>query len=264
MPKISPMFTIDLINKINTVLWNKFENNKYKNVELYIKRWHKDPEFDYYNNLIEDENFSIKYRENSSDIDLLSTLGAMDEELILQIAINLEIATPEMIPAVVEIKEILANDYKDAGMIFKKAFSKVSEDPSISVILANSALEAIIKRICKDERLKSCKNKSTLYDLVSHLLKEFKYFPDVKLNNNIKSIGSSLLNACQAIESIRSENTEGHGKTQEDYLINDSMYSMFILNAVTTVGLFLLNFYEKKYKNEIFEEELIKDCDIPF
>lgn len=207
MPKISPLFTMNLINKIDKALWSKFDEKKYVNVELYIKRWHTGPDIDYYGNVIEDENFTILYQGDSGNIDLMGTLGGLDEEILLQMAIDLEIEVPDMIPAIVQIKEILANDYKDAATIFKKAFSKVYEEPSISIMLANSALEAIIKKICHDEKIKSCNDKDTLYDLVSHLLKEFEYFPNAKLDNNIRNIGSSLLKACQAVESIRSENT---------------------------------------------------------
>ena len=114
--------------------------------------------------------------------------------------------------------------------------------------MANSALETIIKNICNDSKIKSCDKKDTLYKLSSHLLKEFKYFPDDKLNSHIRDIGSGLLKITQAIESIRSDNTEAHGKDLNDYLISDQLYSQLIINSVSTVGLFLLNFYERKYK----------------
>lgn len=266
MPKISPLYTMRLINKIEAKLWSIFPEKKYVNVENYIKRWHIGPDYDYRGNLIEDENFSIIYQSNSTNIDLMRTLSNIqDEEILMKMAMDLDIETPKTIPAIVEIKEILANDYTDVERIFQKAYKKIYDEPSIAIVLANSALEAIIKEICKNsDTLATCNNKDTLYDLVSHILKEYNYFPKTTLNNNIKKIGSSLLNACQAIESIRSENTEGHGKISDDYIINDPLYSAFILNAITTVGLFLLNYYEKKYKQEEVEEDLISEDEIPF
>ena len=255
-----------LVNKIEKKLWDIFPDKKYVNVENYIKYWYIGPEYDYRGNLIENENFSIVYQENSHNINLIKTLSNIrDEEILLKIAVDLGIEIPDTIPAVVEIKEILANDYTDVAITFNKAYSKVYEEPSLSIILANSALEAIIKKICKDQNLNPCKSKDTLYDLISHILKEFKYFPNAKLDNNIRQIGSSLLSACQAIESIRSDNTEGHGKLSEDYIINDPLYSMFILNSITTVGLFLLNYYEKEYKTYSEEDEdFVSDNEIPF
>lgn len=38
-----------------------------------------------------------------------------------------------------------------------------------------------------------------------------------------------------------------HGKTQDDFIIKDPMCASFIVNAVSTVGLFLLNYYKAKY-----------------
>lgn len=265
MPKISPLYTMQLVNKIEKALWNVFPDKKYTNVESYIKRWHIGPEFDYRGNLICDENFRIYYQGDSKNIDLIRTLSNIqDEEILMKMAVDLGIETPDTIPAVVEIKAILARDYTDVSTTFQKAHKKIYNEPSIAIVLANSALEAIVKKICKDESLKPCNNKDTLYDLISHILKEYNYFPKATLNKNIKNIGSSLLNACQAIEAIRSENTEGHGKLADDYIINDPLYSAFILNAITTVGLFLLNYYEKKYKTKIREDNTITDDEIPF
>lgn len=265
MPKISPLYTMNLINKIETKLWSIFPDKKYVNVENYIKRWYIGPDFDCYGNLIEDENFCIIYQPDSKNIDLLRTLSNIqDEEILMKMAIDLGIETPDTIPAVVEIKEILTNDYKDASRAFQKAHKNIYEDPSIAIVCANSALESIIKKICQDKELMSCNSKDTLYKLISHLLKEFNYFPNSKLNNNIKIIGSSLLSACQAIESIRSENTEGHGKTEDDYLIKDPIYSAFILNSITTIGLFLMNYYEKQYKPNNNDEIFISEDEIPF
>ena len=39
------------------------------------------------------------------------------------------------------------------------------------------------------------------------------------------------------------------GKTKEDYLITDSIYTYFVVNAVTTVGLFLQSYFNTKLQN---------------
>ncbi len=41
--------------------------------------------------------------------------------------------------------------------------------------------------------------------------------------------------------------TLSHGKTGEDYIIDDPMYAYLVVNSVTTVGMFLKDFYQKKY-----------------
>jgi len=48
-------------------------------------------------------------------------------------------------------------------------------------------------------------------------------------------------------------------------MVEDSLYAVFIINSISTVGLFLISFYEKKYKNNLKEND--KDVlveDIPF
>lgn len=57
-----------------------------------------------------------------------------------------------------------------------------------------------------------------------------------------------------------------HGKTDNTYLVEESLYAVFIVNIVATIGLFLINFYELKYKNIILndEDEWISAENIPF
>lgn len=79
--------------------------------------------------------------------------------------------------------------------------------------------------------------------------------------HEIRTLSSSLINACKAIEDLRSDKTEFHGKTDSNYLITESLYAYFIVNAVSTIGLFLLNFYKMKYP--ILQSELSID-ELPF
>lgn len=65
-----------------------------------------------------------------------------------------------------------------------------------------------------------------------------------------------MLKAVQSIENLRSNNTDSHGKLDEDYVIHDSLYAFFTINAVTTIGLFLISFYEKKYQSAYSENNV--------
>jgi len=248
MEKVSPSLIMELVQKIENTLWAKYDVSKYKKVTKYIERWQTvigtertGYNFEYQNVY----NFYVKTKDGN--IDLFETLHSMDDELLFQIAVDLGIEIPSLIYGVAEIKGLMAKEYEDAGAAFEKAFSKVSSEPDMSIQMANSALEAIIKRICKDERISNCDKNDTLYKLTTHLLQEFKYFPTSELNSHIRDIGSSLLKISKSVEAIRSENTDSHGKLKEDYVIQDPLYSKLILNTISTVGLFLLNFYEKKY-----------------
>ena len=67
------------------------------------------------------------------------------------------------------------------------------------------------------------------------------------------------------IETLRSTKTSAHWKTKKDYLIDDPLYAYFVVNSVSTVGLFLINFYEKKYNKKVeINEEKRKIMDVPF
>ena len=83
----------------------------------------------------------------------------------------------------------------------------------------------------------------------------------MKHPKEIKTIGSSLLAINQTIEKLRSEKTNFHGKTNEDYLINDTIYTYFIINTVATVGLFLNSYYKTKFP---VPTPVIEDDRLPF
>lgn len=255
--KVSPKYMIGLIQKIDTAIWSEYDS--YKNVEAYIERWYEDD-----GRFGDWRNFDIVRREDNDNIDLYGTLsGIKDDELLFKIAVDLGIEIPDLVYSIPEIKGILSSDYHTAAATFENALKKVIEEPNTSICAANSALESIIKHICEDPSIQSCDQKDTLYRLTQHILKEFQYYPDGKLNDNIRNIGSALLTIAQSVEAIRSGHSDtSHGKIADDYIIDDDLYAKFVLNAVTTVGLFLLNYYEKKYKPE--QSQPTDYDDIPF
>jgi hypothetical protein len=254
---ISPSDMLNIIGQIEQVLWSKFQTQKYQNVKRYLLRWHKE-DYDNRGNYC-GGNFEIITQKSSDDIDLPATLDTMNDELLFQIAVDLNIEIPGLIYSVAEIKGILSQKYEDVARTFEKAHEKIYSDPSTSIIMANSALERIIKKICSNGTIEGCNPKDTLYKLTSHILKQFNFFPDKSLNTDIRNIGSGLLTASQAIENIRSNNTEAHGS--EDETISDPLYAMLVVNTVSTIGLFLLNFYEKHYKPD---PDFNLDEEIPF
>ncbi len=254
---------MELVKKIENELWNKFQSYQY--VKHYMIKWQKTTCSNDWNE--PDEcNFNIHYKINTLEINLTETLhNIKDNELLFKIAIDLGIEIPNVIYGVPLIEKILYDRYEDAHIVFKDSLKKVYEEPDVAILMANSALEAIIKKICQDERIKSCSKNHTTYNLIQHLLKEFEYFPNSKLDDRIRNIGSSLLTICQAIEGIRSENTTVHGHLKENYIVDDPLYAQFIVNTIATIGLFLINYYEKKYFQQRKEEEKEGPFnDIPF
>lgn len=249
---------MQLVNSIEKAIWDEYKS--YKQVRLYINKWYDSNYESGFNNNFW-ENFAIVEKSNM-EIDLTSTLHNMSGTVLLQIAIDLGVDTPDFIPSIPTFKNELKSDYKTAYDTFTKAYKQIETDPSIAIGLANSALESIIKEILKDERISSkITGGETLYKLTSIILKEFNITND-EHPKEIRTIGSSLLAINQAIEKLRSEKTDFHGKTKDDYLITDTIYTYFIVNSVTTVGLFINSYYKTKFpKPKLVVEE---DDSLPF
>lgn len=229
--KISPKYHMELVKKVVEAIWTEYET--YINVLFYIQKWH-------YFDEEENQNFFIYYKKDKGVIDLEETLHNIDVDILLKIAIDMGVETPDFIPSIPTFKNVIKEEYSNAAATFDKAFKQIESDPDIAIGLANSALESIIKEILKDERIQTkFNNGDTLYRLTQNILKEFKLFPNSEIPEEINQIGSGLLNVCQGIEKIRSQKTKLHGKMDEDYVVDDSLYAYFIINSVATIGLFL-------------------------
>ncbi|MBE8712884.1 abortive infection family protein [Sphingobacterium hungaricum] len=264
--KVSPKYLMLLISEIEKALWGLFPSSKYKNVLFYIEKWH---EFEQGYNFNDNwENFTIFFdNNNNNNIDLVRTLNNIDGDTLIKIAIDLGVNTPDFIPSIPTFRNDIKVNHHSASATFENAFKKIESEPSLAIGLANSALESIIKEILKDERIASkIKSNKTLYDLSSEILKVFQLFPHSDMPNEIKAIGSSLLAISQNIEKLRSDKTDFHGKTKEDYKIEDSIYTYFIINSVTTIGLFLRSYYKANFPENLLEtsQSILDDDELPF
>lgn len=262
---ISPKYRMKLVEEVENALWDMFTTSKYYNVEKYLEKWQVYD--DRYTNtgyhIGWAPQFEIRKQKKADSIDLKSTLHSIDGETLLKIAIELGVDTPDFIPSIPTFKNVLKADCQTAYDTFVKALKLIDNDPSLAVGLANSALESIIKEILKDDRIASkISGGETLYKLTTIILKEFNLKND-NLPTEIKTIGSSLLAINQAIEKLRSEKTNFHGKTTDDYLINDPIYTYFVVNTVTTVGLFLNSYYKTKFPKPT-PAPLVDDDGLPF
>jgi hypothetical protein len=258
---VSPKQMLDITNKIEDALWNQYSS--YQDVERYLAKWRYDDE-DYYGNQCT-TSVHIEYKiDKDKKIDVKKTLDKLPDYLLFKIAVDLNVEIPELIYSVAEIKGILASQYENASDTFSRAYQKIYSEPDVAISMANSALEQIIKKICDDNRLKSCNSKDTSKKRIEHILKEFNFHPSEKtLQDNIRNLGSQMISIVSSIENIRSQYTTAHGV---DFKVDDPIYASLVINSVSTVGLFLLNYYEKHYKNQkantYFGNEL--DDDIPF
>ncbi len=258
---ISPKYQMKLIKEVSDAIWKEF--GSYEQVRYYLSKWHEN---NYDPNGFNDhywENFTIVEKENKK-IDLIATLNSMSGTTLIKLAVDLGVDTPDFIPSIPTFKNELKSEYKTAYDTFQKAYKQLETDPSLAVGLANSALESIIKEILKDDRIASkIAGGATLYKLTSIILKEFS-LTNTEHPKEIKTIGNSLLAINQAIETLRSEKTDFHGKTAEDYILTDTIFAYFVINSVATVGLFLNSYYKIKYpKKDVTRPENQYD-DLPF
>jgi len=258
---VSPKYQMTLVQQISDRLFELFIG--YEDVESYMMKWHTWDE-DFYGRVL-GENFSIVYRdEEHKKIDAKKTLHGVDGDTLLKIAIDLGIETPDFVPCIPTFRNELKSSYEMAGQTFEKAFKNVDADPSLAIGLANSALESIIKKILEDKRIDvQWSEKDTLSGLVKTICKAFQINTDNSCPVEIRTVASSLMNCCKAIEDLRSDKTVFHGKTKEEYVVSDPLYAYFVVNAVSTIGLFMLNYYKTKYpSNSQFETDM--EDDLPF
>ena len=179
-------------------------------------------------------------------LNLVFSLNEAEDSILFQMAVDLGLEVPGLIYSVAEIRDILGTGYTKAHSMFENAYKKVMDEPSQSVILANSALESILKELSDEGLIEPCRTGDSLKELTNHVITQLDLSPSKMANTNMKKIVSKLLKIAEAIQNLRSEHTEAHGKNKDSYLIDNPMYSQLVLNAVTTVGLFLHQYHQAK------------------
>lgn len=230
-----------IVQKVNDALFGLYKG--YEDVLSYIEKWHE--VYDDFGN----ENFQIYFKdEERKKIDTKRTLHNIDGETLLKMAIDLGVETPDFIPSIPLFKNELKSSFETASQTFEKAFRNVESDPSLAIGLANSALESIIKEILRDDKVEiQYEEKDTLAKLTQKICKVFKQRVDPSEPIEIKTIVSSLMSICNAIEDLRCSKTIFHGKTDNNNVIQNPMYAYMVVNSMATVGLFFLQFYLNEY-----------------
>lgn len=259
---ISPKYKMELVSEISSVMWQRY--GSYAKVREFLLMFQQS-EYDERGNWM-CYNFDIITQDHDR-IDVIPTLSRMPEEVLFSIAIECGISIPMIIPAFPTFKRDLTKWEQGTHVLienFNKAYNLAYKDPSQSIALANSTLESIIKHILESGKLPNVEyNKHDgLYKLTSTILQKFQFVSHPGLQTNIRNIGSALMKAAQNIAELRNDKTFAHGKGQKDYIIDNKLYSVFIVNCVITVGMFLISFFEEKYatvsQNQVDEE------DVPF
>lgn len=251
---LSPKYITNLTKQVADAIWKEFKS--YDMVKFYISKWQ---EWDYNMSFGKYANFEIV--ETERGVDLISTLMNMRDELLIKIAIDLGIDTPNFIPCVPTFRNELKTEYPTTSEIFEKAYKLVYDDPSMAISLANSALESIIKEILNDKRLNISYSKGdTLKKLINTICKVFMGSNE-DVPQEIRTICSSLVSIGGTIEDLRSTKTIAHGKTATDYVVSNPLYAELIVNSVASVGLFLQTYYKQNYPRPKQDKEVFDTFD---
>lgn len=230
-------------------LWEEFKS--YKNVEFYIKKWQIWDEDDFGN--VCGVNFSItNYDGGNGNIDLSNTLHGMPNEIVIRIATDLCIPTPGFLPIVPDkFKNILADVNQNACHNFERAIQNVYENPDESVTLAASVLDGIIKTILEHEKLQELKTETSGKSLGKQaqlITKRLSEMSSVECPQEIATLCGQLRSIGQTVDNLRSDKATAHGKLGEEYVINEPLWGALAVNACATVGIFLWELFNNKYK----------------
>lgn len=239
---ISPKYIADLKMKLAKAIWEQYSS--YKNVKLFlvssvdIGDWN------------EPDSFQIFYQDEGQEkIDVEETVLRMDPYEVVKMAIDLGIDTPGFLPAIPTFKNILKNENQSAYQNFERAVKCVYSEPDQAVALASSTLEGIIKTILSYEEFDDAKMKNlSLTKLVTTLVKQFNLTDKASCPPEIITIASQLRGLGQSIDDLRSDKSSAHGKSHDEYVIDDPLWASFIVNSAATLGLFLWEYYDKKYR----------------
>lgn len=199
----------------------------------------------------------------------------MPAELVIRIAIDLGIDTPGFLPVVPQFKNVLKDHNQSAYQNFERATKNVYENPDEAVSLASSTLEGIIKTMLADDAFKDevgvIKNKP-LSKLVVLIVKHFGLDSTEQCPPELITIAGHLRSLGSTIDDLRSDKSSAHGKAHDEYIIDDPLWAAFIVNTSASLGLFLWEYFEKKYKPQTKDkgqaegvgDEPINLDDIPF
>lgn len=262
---ISPAYITDLKMKLGQKIWEKYSS--YKNVKLFLVSSVVEGGWN------EPDSFQIFYRdEEQNTVDVERTVLHMSPFETIRMAIDLGMETPGFLPAIPQFKNILKNENQTAYQNFDRAVKNVHENPDQAVSLACSTLEGIIKTILLNNNFSDLKAKNpSLTKLVSAIVKEFGFDDKIKCPQELITIASQLRGLGKAIDDLRSDKSSAHGKNHEEYVVDDPLWAGFIVNTSACLGLFLWEYYEKKYKpaTEKIEQDDIDDkpidlSEIPF
>ena len=215
------------------------------------------------------DSFRVFYQDDKEQrVDVEETILHMPAYETVKMAIDLGIDTPGFLPMVPKFKNILKDENQTAFQNYERAVKNVYESPDQAVALAASTLEGIIKTILSDEAFSEVATKNpSLTKLTSSIVNAFGFDDNTKCPKELITIASQLRGLGKAIDDLRSDKSSAHGKNRNEYIVDDPLWSGFVVNVSASLGLFMWEYYKKKYRPAVEnngDDELISLEDIPF
>lgn len=259
---ISPLFKMKLLKQIEETLWSIASDSKYKWVESYMYQWNP-CDYDWNGNCINDGKFEIYKQEGKDTIDLNKTLFRIkDIDLVIQIALDLNIPIPHFIPAV-QMIEVRLDDfnYSKVRTQFQNTCKDVFDNPSNSVTLAYTTLESLIEHIAEGKNISLTGTLPKKVGIVLNSMSE-------EVEQELIPFVRTLTNLTTQLEDLRSNKATGHGTKSTIKLIDNIEVATFIVNATASIGLLLIDIVSKQDSSKqdilISDESEIDFEEIPF
>ncbi len=177
-------------------------------------------------------------------------LSKVEDKTILQIAgdIGLGESLSVEFSGSIHLKNLLnGSAYAHAQSDFKQALQDVDGRPDIAIGLASTTLESICKAIL-DSFGETYPKDESLQSLQKAVFSKLQLSPENQADDDIKRILGGLISVGAGIGTLRTKYSSFHGKGQKQYRLG-KRHARLAVNALTTLGLFLLETYQERFSD---------------
>jgi hypothetical protein len=194
-------------------------------------------------------------------------LATIDESVIIRIAKDLGIYSPaEVAPGSTQlINQLDKESMQVCRDDFEKSLKDVESDPANAIGMASTTLESICKAIL-DAFEVSYPNDESLQPLLKLVYQTMNLSPDGHADPDLKRILGGLSNAGLGLAVLRTKYSTFHGKGVNQLRL-EKRHARLAVNALTTVGMFLvetyIEIYEEKKKSKKKDFTGFSDINFP-
>jgi hypothetical protein len=193
-------------------------------------------------------------------------LATVDETIIIKIAKDLELydlgeVAPGSVQLISQLGQMSMQVCRDD---FEKALKDVETDPANAIGMASTTLESISKAIL-DALDVPYPNDESLQSLLKLVFQIMNLSPDGHADPDLKRVLGGLTNAGFGLAVLRTKYSTFHGKGVNQLRL-EKRHARLAVNALTTVGMFLVETYIEIYneKKNINEKNVLEFSDTNF